>query len=105
MINATEYEALSLGKMPDSFGEKQKRAGNICVSQMSPSEQTSHEDQLKVTVKNSCRKEIHPEDTSYAATQIREKFCSCYAVTTIGTGAKSPKDAVDFCSQRMGPND
>jgi hypothetical protein len=106
-ITGSEYEALALGKVPDGFGEKQGRASNVCISRISTSQQTSQQSQLKVAVENRCRTEFHPEDTDYAAAQVRERFCGCYAVAVTSSGgeAKSPRDATDYCSQRMSPKD
>jgi hypothetical protein len=107
LITGAEYETLALGKVAESFSEKQRRAGSVCISRMSTSEQPSQDNQLKVAVENKCRKEFHPEDTDYAAAQVRERFCGCYAlsVTSSGKEAKSPREAMDYCSQRMGPRD
>lgn len=107
VINGADYEALTAGKLSDGFAEKQRLAGNVCISRMSTSQQTSKESQLKVAVENRCRKEFHPEDTDYSAAQVRERFCGCYAVavTSSGREAKSPSDAMNYCSQRMGPQD
>jgi hypothetical protein len=106
LTTGADYETLGLGKIPEGFSEKQQRAGNVCISKMSTSQQTSQESQLKVAIENRCRKEFHPEDTDYSAAQVRERFCGCYstAVTSTG-GAKSASDAMDFCSLRMGPTD
>lgn len=105
LITGEEYESLALGKVPGAFSEKQSRAGNICISRMSTSEQSSQASQLKVAIENRCRREFHPEDTDYAAAQVRERYCGCYAVavTSSGRDAKSPRDAMDYCSQTMGP--
>jgi hypothetical protein len=106
-INGAEYEAIVSGRLPDSLGAKQLLSANVCVSRMRIDPQASQESQLKVAVENRCRKEFHPEDTDFAAAQVRERFCSCYsvAVSASGRGGKSPTDATDYCSQRMGPND
>jgi hypothetical protein len=58
---------------------------------------------LKVAVEKRCRSEFHPEDTDFAAAQVRERFCGCYAeaATRSGKEAKSPRDAMDYCSQRL----
>ena len=104
IINGAEYEALALGKIPDSFSQKQVNAGNICVSRMAASQQPQ-EDKARLAMENRCIKEFHPEDTDYAAAQVRDRYCRCYssAVTSTGREAKSPRDAADYCSQRMGP--
>jgi hypothetical protein len=106
VINGAEYEALTGGKPLDSFIEKQRRSANICITRMSTSQQTSQESQLKVAVENKCLREYHPEDTDYSASQVRGRFCGCYAraVTAPGRDAKSPGDALDYCSQRLGPS-
>lgn len=102
VINGAEYEALAAGKLPDSFVEKGHVASNICIARISTSQQRS-EGQLKVAVEKRCRREFHPEDTDYAAAQVRERFCGCYAqaVTQTGSVARTPSDAMDYCSQRM----
>jgi hypothetical protein len=104
-ITGAEYEALALGKFPDSFREKQQRAASICISRMSTSQQSSQASQLEVAIQNMCRNEFNPEDTGYAATLIRENYCGCYAgaVTSSAREAMSPKDAEDYCSQHMVP--
>lgn len=106
-VNSADYEALTASKLSDGFADKQRLAGNVCISRMSTSQQASQESQLRVAVENRCRKEFHPEDTDYAAAQVRERFCGCYAVavTSSGRDAKSSRDAMDYCSQRMGPHD
>src|SRR6266404_1002446 len=103
VINGAEYEALAAGKVPDGFADKQRLAGNICLSRMSTSQKSSQESRLKVAVENRCRREFHPEDTDYAAAQVRERFCGCYAqaVTQTGSVPRAPSDAMDYCSQRM----
>jgi hypothetical protein len=103
VINGAEYEALAAGKLSDGFAEKQRLAGNVCISRMSTSQQPSQESRLKVAVENRCRREFHPEDADYAAAQVRERFCGCYAqaVTQTGSVARTPSDAMDYCSQRM----
>lgn len=105
-INGAEYEALVTGKRPDSLVEKQRFAASVCISRIRTSQQTSQESQLKVAAENRCRKEFHPEDTDYAAAQVRERFCGCYAgaVTSSGKEARNPRDAADYCSQHMGPS-
>jgi hypothetical protein len=107
VINGAEYEALTAGKPPGSFVEKQHLAANVCISRMSTSQQTSQASQQKVAVENKCLQEYHPEDTDYSAAQVRGRFCGCYAVavTASGRDAKSPRIAMDYCSQRQGPND
>ncbi len=81
-INGAEYEALATGKLPDSFVEKGRVASNICIARMA--QQGSEERRLRVAVENRCRSEYHPEDTDFAAAQVR-----------------SPRDAMDYCSQRL----
>jgi hypothetical protein len=105
-INGAEYEALVTGKRADGLVEKRRLVANICISRMNTSQQTSQENQLKAAVENRCRREFHPEDTDYAAAQVRERFCGCYAgaVTSSGNEARNPRDAADYCSQHMGPN-
>lgn len=104
-INGAEYETIITGKRPDSLTEKQGFVANVCVSRMSTSQQTSQESQLKAAVENRCRKEFHPEDTDYAAAIVRERYCGCYAgAVTSFSKATSPREAVDYCSQHMGPN-
>jgi hypothetical protein len=92
LITGTEYEVLALGKVPDGFSEKQRRAGNVCISRMSTSEQLSRDSQLKVAIENRCRKEFHPDG------------CYAGAVTSSGKEARNPRDAADYCAQHMGPN-
>src|SRR6266851_4021029 len=92
-INGAEYEALATGKLPDSFVEKGRVASNICIARMSTSQQGSEDRRLRVAVESRCRSEYHPEDTDFAAAQVRERFCGCYAeaVTRSGKEAKSPR--------------
>jgi hypothetical protein len=103
VISGADYEAVAAGKLSDGFTEKQRLAGNVCISRMSTSQQPSREGRLNVAIENRCRREFHPQDTDYAAAQVRERFCGCYAgaVAGFGTDAKTPRDAMDYCSQRL----
>lgn len=97
-INGADYEALLTGQVSDSFAQKARVASNICLARISPSQQASEKQTLIVAVENRCRREYHLEDTDFAASQVRERFCGCYAeaVTRSGKEAISPKDAVDY---------
>jgi hypothetical protein len=105
-INGEELEAVGLGdvaRIPQSFYKKMQRATEICLGRMNPSQQPSEREKLIVTTKNQCRKEYHPEDTDAAAATVRERFCGCFAeaVTESGKQKMSPREALDYCSQKL----
>ena len=102
-MNGAEYEALAAHKHADSFGEKARVASKICATRMNASQQMSEDRRLKVAAENSCLREFRPEDTDFAAAQFRERFCGCYADVVAGAGkeAKSPREATDYCYQRL----
>jgi hypothetical protein len=102
-INGAEYDALTVGQLPESFVRKTQVASNICLVRITPSRQTSKREQLIVALENRCRKEYHPEDTDFAAAQVRERFCGCFAeaVTKSGKEQKNPNEAADYCSRRL----
>jgi hypothetical protein len=103
-ITGAEYETLALGKFSDSVREKQTRATTICISLMTPSAQSSPNDKMKMATEKRCVKEFHPEQTDYAAAELRGAFCRCYSVamTPPGQARPSPNTAVEYCSQRLG---
>ena len=104
--NGDELEAVGLGdvaRIPQSFYKKMQRASEICWARMSPSQQPSEREKLIVTTKNQCRREYHPEDTDAAAAIVREKFCGCFAeaVTESSKQKMSPREALNYCSQKL----
>ena len=81
-MTRAEYEAMARGQVLDSFREKQQQAAEVCFARMRPSDKASQQDRSFVAAENECVKTYFPEQTNYAAAQVRERFCACYAKGT-----------------------
>jgi hypothetical protein len=80
IINATEFEAITLGgAAPASFLEKTALSVKLCRAKMRPEAQGTARERDIVTVTRECSRTYFPEDTDFAASVVRNKYCVCFA--------------------------
>jgi hypothetical protein len=104
VINGAEYEAIILGRLPESFLKKVEVASNTCKDRMNPSAKSPGRDQEIAALSNQCLNEYHPEDTDYGSVVVREKFCICFSNRVAKSNNNRPmsrSDATNYCSQRL----
>jgi hypothetical protein len=88
-INASELEAITLGTAaPASFLQKTASSAKLCRAKMRPEAQGTARERNIVTVTNECSRTYLPEDTDFAASVVRNKFCICFASGVVDLATK-----------------
>jgi hypothetical protein len=119
-INASEFQAVTLGgATPASFLQKTASSAKLCRAKMRP-EGTARERNI-ATVTNECSRTYFPEDTDFAASVVRNKYCVCFASglvdlatndklianelnggqTPSAASTKAVKQIKDYCSRQL----
>lgn len=121
IINATEFEAITIGgAAPASFLEKTALSAKLCRAKMRPEAQGTARERDIVTVTRECSRTYFPEDTDFAASVVRNKYCVCFASRLIDLatndklianelyGGQTPSPATkavkkikDYCLQQL----
>lgn len=52
IVNGAEYKALTAGRMPPSFADKQRQSADACISRMSVTKQPSQDKQAATAIEN-----------------------------------------------------
>jgi hypothetical protein len=122
IINAREFEAITLGgAAPASFLQKTALSAKLCRAKMRPEAQGTARERDIVTATNECSRTYFPEDTDFAASVVRNKYCVCFASRLVDLatndklianelyGGQTPSPAAtkavkqikDYCLQRL----
>jgi hypothetical protein len=80
IITAKEYEVIVVEKqIPAGFLQKTEMSDELCREKMRPLAQSTARLREIVKLQNECSKTYFPEDTDYAASVVRNKYCVCFA--------------------------
>jgi hypothetical protein len=122
IIDATEFAAITKGgATPASFLPKTTSSAKLCRAKMRPEAQSTARERNMVTVTNECSRTYSPQDTDFAASVVRNKYCFCFASRLVDLAAsdklianelsggetpspassKAVKEIKDYCSQRL----
>ena len=122
IIDAAELEAITKGgAAPASFLPKTTSSAKLCRAKMRPEAQSTVRERNMVTVTNECSRTYSPQDTDFAASVVRNKYCVCFASglvdlatndklianelnggqTPSAASTKAVKQIKDYCSRQL----
>jgi hypothetical protein len=122
IIDAREFEAIRQGgAAPASFLPKTASSAKLCRAKMRPEAQGTARERDMVTATNECSRTYFPQDTDFAASVVRNKYCVCFASRLVDlatndklianelyggqtpspAASKAVKEIKDYCSQRL----
>jgi hypothetical protein len=121
VINAEELEDITLDRAaPASFLQKTALSAELCRAKMRPDAKGSAREHALVTVTGECSRTYFPQDTDFAASVVRNKYCACFASRLVDlattdklianelSGGQTPSSATrgvkeikDYCSQHL----
>jgi hypothetical protein len=122
IVDATEFEAVTQGRAaPASFLPKTTSSAKLCRAKMRPEAQNTARERNMVTVTNECSRTYSPQETDFAASVVRNKYCACFASRLVDLAAndklianelnggetpspassKAVKEIKDYCLQRL----
>ena len=97
IVNATELETMAVEKqIPASFFEKAAISDELCRTSMRPLDQGTARKREIVKLENECSKTYFPEDTDYAASVVRNKYCICLASKTFDLATRDKQIGDDL---------